>query len=163
MVAFGGVEEYFSRLAGVSDVKSGYANGNMENPTYEIVCSVAKYGFVETVKITYDKSTISLDTILSYYFKIVDPTSLNKQGNDNGIQYRCGIYYVDNIDLRIINNVVNFERARYEKPFVLEIKKLENFYEAEDYHQDYLRKNPNGYCHISFDSLKSDANLIDQK
>ncbi|MBK5201444.1 MAG: peptide-methionine (R)-S-oxide reductase MsrB [Spirochaetaceae bacterium] len=159
---FWGVEEYFSRLDGVSDVKSGYANGTSENPTYELVCS-GKYGFAEAIKITYDKVIITLDKILSYYFKIVDPTSLNKQGNDKGVQYRCGIYYVDNLNLRIINNVVNLEKARYEKPFVLEIKELENFYEAEEYHQDYLVKNPHGYCHISFDSLKSGANLIDLK
>ena len=107
---FWGVEEYFSRLDGVSDVKSGYANGNIENPTYELVCS-GKYGFAETVRLIYDKKTISLETILSYYFKVVDPTSLNKQGNDTGTQYRCGIYYTDNLDLFVINNVVNFEKT----------------------------------------------------
>lgn len=156
---FWGVEEYFSRIDGVLDAKSGYANGTIENPTYELVCS-GKYGFAEVVKITYDKSKITLEKILSYFFKIVDPVSLNKQGNDVGIQYRCGIYYVDNLDLRIINNVVNLEKTKYKKPFVLEIKELENFYEAEEYHQDYLSKNPSGYCHISFDSLKSDNELI---
>jgi len=159
---FWGVEEYFSRLKGVENAQSGYANGTGENPSYEMVCSGTQ-GFAETVKVSYDKTIISLDTILSYYFKIVDPTSFNKQGNDSGVQYRCGIYYVDPLDLRVINKVVNLERAQYEKPFVLEVKPLENFYLAEEYHQDYLKKNPKGYCHISFDSLSNDPSLIEKQ
>lgn len=149
---FWGVEEYFSRLAGVRDAVSGYANGNIENPTYRQVCS-GNTGFAETVKVTYDPKIIPLSTILRQYFSIIDPTILNRQGNDIGTQYRTGIFYTDSADLPIIEQVMREEAAKFSKPIVVEFEPLKNFYPAEDYHQDYLKKNPFGYCHISFDGI----------
>lgn len=146
---FWGVEEFFSRLIGVNDAVSGYANGFIENPTYSQVCS-GTTGFAETVKVTFDPDTISLSTILKQYFSIIDPTVLNRQGNDVGTQYRTGIFYTDPADLPVIEKVIREEAKKYARPFVVEYEPLKNFYRAEDYHQDYLKKNPNGYCHISF-------------
>ncbi len=157
---FWGVEEYFSQIDGIVDVISGYANSNIKNPSYQQVCS-GETNASETVLIKYNDKKIALDSIINYYFNIIDPTSLNKQGNDIGTQYRTGIYYIDDLDLEIINRVIKLKEKEYNKPLVIEVLKLENFYEAEDYHQDYLKKNPFGYCHISFDSLKKDNNIVD--
>lgn len=144
---FWGVEAYFERIPGVYDVTSGYANGKTDNPTYEEVL-YEDTGHAETVHIVYDSSKVDLTTLLVYYFKIIDPTSLNKQGNDRGTQYRTGIYYEDNSDLSIIEAVMLEEQKKYEKPLAVEVAPLVNFSLAEEYHQDYLDKNPNGYCHI---------------
>ena len=144
---FWGVEEYFQRINGVVDVVSGYANGNTENPTYEDVIN-KDTGFAETVEIKYDSNKIDLTDILLYYFKVVDPTSINKQGNDVGDQYRSGIYYVDQSQVEEIKKVIEVEQRKYEKDIVVEVIPMKNFYKAEDYHQDYLKKNKNGYCHI---------------
>ena len=155
---FWGVEAYFERLPGVYDVTSGYANGTTENPTYEDVL-YKDTGHAETVHVLYDPSKVDLTTLLVYYFKIIDPTSLNKQGNDRGTQYRTGIYYTNPDDLETIEAVVEEEQKKYDKPLVVEITPLENYTLAEDYHQDYLEKNPNGYCHIDL-SIAEDP-LID--
>lgn len=150
---FWGVEEYFSRIPGVLSVSSGYANGHIENPAYEEVCT-GKTGFAEAVHIIYNPDQVLLKTLISQFFKIIDPTSLNKQGNDIGNQYRTGIYYVDDTDISVIQSVINTVQQNYVKPVVVELLPLINFYPAEDYHQNYLKKNPDGYCHIHFDSLK---------
>ena len=143
---FWGVEEYFARIDGVIDSVSGYANGSFDNPTYENVCNNS--GHAETVHITYDSTKVSLDTLLKYYFRIIDPTSVNKQGNDRGVQYRTGIYYQNDEDKQIALNAIKEEQKKYSKPIVIEVEKLKRFDKAEEYHQDYLKKNPNGYCHI---------------
>jgi len=148
---FWGVEEYFSRIDGVYDVVSGYANGNTEHPSYSDV--IAGSGHAETVQITYDKSMIDLETLLIYYFRIIDPTSINKQGNDRGEQYRTGIYYDNQNDLNIINEIIAKEQEKHVDPIAVEVEPLMQFFEAEEYHQDYLKKNPNGYCHVDFSSL----------
>ena len=114
-------------------------------------------GHAETVKVTYDADKLSLDDILQYYFRVVDPTSLNKQGNDRGIQYRTGVYYTDPAEKAVIDQAFAREQKKYSLPIVVENKPLQNFYEAEEYHQDYLIKNPNGYCHI--DIKKADEPL----
>ncbi len=150
---FWGVEEYFARIPGVFDVTVGYANGNTENPTYEEVCS-QKTGHAETVHVKYDPGVVSLKTLTEQFFKIINPVSVNKQGNDIGSQYRTGIYYVDENDRPMLEAVMSEVGKKYSKPLAVELMPLANFYLAESYHQDYLRKNPNGYCHISFDSLK---------
>lgn len=155
---FWGVEAYFERINGVVDSVSGYANGKTENPSYEDVVYKGT-GHAETVKVQYDRDKISLETLLEYYFRIIDPTSLNKQGNDRGTQYRTGIYYVDEKDREIVTKKLEELQKRYEKPIVVENKKLENFYLAEEYHQDYLKKNPHGYCHI--DITKADEIIIE--
>lgn len=155
---FWGVEEYMQRIYGVYDAVSGYANGKVNNPTYKTVSS-GKSGYAETVEVTYDSKKIKLEDLLNHYFKIIDPTSLNKQGNDRGSQYRTGIYYVDDSDKEVIDKVMNFQAKKYSKKIVVENMKLKNFTVAEDYHQDYLRKNPNGYCHI--DLSKASEVVID--
>ena len=156
---FWGVEEYFARIDGVIDSVSGYANGSFDNPSYENVCNNS--GHAETVHITYDSTKVSLDTLLKYYFRIIDPTSVNKQGNDRGVQYRTGVYYQNDEDKQIALNAIKEEQKKYSKPIVVEVEKLKRFDKAEEYHQDYLKKNPNGYCHINLN--KASEAIIDEK
>lgn len=155
---FWGIEAYMEKITGVYDVTSGYANGNTENPTYEDV-SHHNTGHAETVHVIYDSTKVDLSTLLLYYFKVVDPTSLNKQGNDVGTQYRSGIYYTDEADLNVINTIMADEQEKFKKPIVVEVAPLDQFFLAEAYHQDYLTKNPSGYCHI--DLSIADKSLID--
>lgn len=143
---FWGVEEYFSRVSGVTEAVSGYANGKGNTTKYELI---GQTGHAETVKVTYDKNQISLREILLHYFRIIDPTSVNKQGNDRGSQYRTGVYYTEKEDSPVIDEVFAEQAKKLEQPLAVEKGPLQNFVEAEDYHQDYLKKNPNGYCHIN--------------
>jgi len=145
---FWGTEHFFKQVRGVTATETGYANGNIKNPDYEAVSSNTS-GFAETVKVSYDPSVISLDLLIELYFKTIDPTSMNQQGNDRGTQYRTGIYYTNKNDLPVIKSDVEKLAKGYKKPVVVEVKPLQNFYKAEDYHQDYLDKNPGGYCHIA--------------
>ncbi len=156
---FWGVEEYMTRIAGVYDAKSGYANGNTENPKYEEVL-YNNTGHAETVKVVYDPMQVSLDELLERFFKVVDPTSLNKQGNDVGTQYRSGVYYTNYDDKAIVDTALENLQTKYDDPIVVESLMLENFYDAEDYHQDYLKKNVNGYCHIDL-SKATEEIIID--
>lgn len=156
---FWGVEAYMEKIYGVADAVSGYANGSTENPTYEDVL-YKNTGHAETVKVDYDPERISLEKILDYYLLVVDPTSLNKQGNDRGTQYRSGVYFTDENERKIIEERLKKEQEKYKDKIVVEVQKLENFYKAEEYHQDYLKKNPNGYCHI--DISKANEIFIDQ-
>ena len=127
----------------------GYANGNRDKaPTYEQVCE-GNTNFAETVKVTYNPQLIDLHKLIDLYFKIIDPTSLNKQGNDRGTQYRTGIYYTNATEKPLIEKAIHQLATQYTKPIVVEVLPLRNFYKAEEYHQAYLDKNPNGYCHIS--------------
>ena len=151
---FWGVEEYFSLVPGVADAVSGYANGSVANPTYEQVCSGAT-GHAETVRVTYDPAVVSLKTLVEQLFAIIDPLSVNRQGNDVGSQYRTGVYYVDTADEPVIRAVFDAEQAKHAQPIATELEPLACFYEAEEYHQDYLRKNPGGYCHVNFASLSN--------
>lgn len=151
---FWGVEEYFSRIPGVVDAVSGYANGQTTNPTYRQVCT-GKTGFAETVKVTFNPADVSLQILIKQFLKIINPYSFNRQGNDVGSQYRSGIFYNNEEEYKIIEKVLSEEqKALGGKPFAIQVEPIKNFYQAEDYHQDYLKKNPNGYCHINFDSLK---------
>lgn len=144
---FWGVEEYMSRIDGVVDTEVGYANGRRNNPTYEQVCT-GMTGHSETTYIKYDEKIISLETLLNRFWKIIDPTLLNRQGGDIGNQYRTGIYYVDKGDLPMINKTLEEQKSKYDRPIVTEVLPLSVFFPAEEYHQDYLKKNPGGYCHI---------------
>lgn len=147
---FWGLEAYMSRIYGVYDAVSGYANGNTLNPSYEDL--IYKHtGHAETVKVTYDPDRLDLDTLLAYYFRVIDPTSLNRQGNDRGVQYRTGIYYTDEDEAPVIKAFIKDKQNQYERDIVVEVEPLDNFAVAEEYHQDYLEKNPNGYCHINLD------------
>ena len=147
---FWGVEEYFSRINGVIDTEVGYANSKVENPSYELVCS-GMTDSAETVKIIYDENIISLENLLEKLFLVIDPTLLNRQGNDIGSQYRTGIYYNNDENFKLINSYIDKIRHNYDKDILTEVLKIKNFYPAEEYHQDYLKKNPNGYCHIKLD------------
>ncbi len=144
---FWGTEHFFKQVRGVTATEVGYANGNINNPDYKTVSS-DDTGFAETVKVVYNPEVVSLNLLIELYFKTIDPTSLNKQGNDRGTRYRTGIYYSNKFDLSTINAEVDKIAKDYQKPIVVEVKPLKNFYKAEDYHQDYLGKNPGGYCHI---------------
>lgn len=159
---FWGVEAYMARVYGVYDVTSGYANGHTEDPTYEQVVR-GNTGYAETVHVTYDPERVDLEKLLNYYFKIIDPTILNQQGNDRGEQYRTGIYYTNEADKEVIDRVIAAEQERYDDPIVTEVQPLTAFTLAEEYHQDYLEKNPDGYCHVEFDSLENQEipSLID--
>lgn len=185
---FWGVENYFKKLPGVYETEVGYANGKTDDTSYE---NVASTDHAETVKVCYDKSIISLKEILLHYFRIIDPLSINRQGNDIGRQYRTGVYYEDDFgsaqspnsatdsasaqsfnsasdiasandsssasdsgsDLKIIEKIFAYEEELH-GPIAVEKSALKNFIKAEDYHQDYLDKNPGGYCHIDI-SLSS--------
>ncbi|MDO3411907.1 peptide-methionine (R)-S-oxide reductase MsrB [Saccharibacillus sp. CPCC 101409] len=158
---FWGVEAYMARIYGVQDAVSGYANGTGENPSYEDVVKGDR-GFAETVEVTYDPAIISLEDLLKEFFKVIDPTSVNQQGNDRGIQYRSGVFYTDDGEKAVIQSVIKTEQEKYNKDIVTEVLPLDNFYMAEEYHQDYLKKNPNGYCHIDMSILEDQEIPADQ-
>ncbi len=142
---FWGVEGYFSQLKGVVSTSVGYANGLTEETNYN---QLKETDHAETIHIQYDSKQISLQEILKHYFRIVDPTSLNKQGNDVGRQYRTGIYFVEKNDLTVIEQELKTLEAQINQSVVIELEPLKNYVLAEEYHQDYLKKNPNGYCHV---------------
>ncbi|MDR0589055.1 MAG: peptide-methionine (S)-S-oxide reductase MsrA [Spirochaetaceae bacterium] len=154
---FWGAEKYFALIRGVCRTEVGYANGSTENPSYEDVKHRGT-GHVETVLVEYDPAVISLAALLALYYEAVDPTALNRQGADIGTQYRTGIYYTDQEDLPVIKKSLEKLREKIGVPVVIEVKPLENFYTAEEYHQKYLEKNPGAYCHINqslFDRAKA--------
>ena len=147
---FWGVEHFFSLAKGIINTEVGYANGTLDNPKYEDL----KHGLddaSETVKIDYDENVISLEKILELYLRVVDPYSVNKQGEDEGVQYRTGVYYVDESDKDV---VLEYFATNLQKDYKIEVKRLNKFFLAEEYHQDYLNKNPQGYCHINMAKLK---------
>ena len=144
---FWGTEKYLANINGIVKTDVGYANGNTENPTYHEVCH-SNTGHAETVRVFYDPSKIRLEFILKLYYDVINPTSVNKQGGDTGTQYRTGIYYVDDKDIEIIEKSLKELQTNYNKPIAIELLPLRNYYLAEEYHQKYLDKNPNGYCHI---------------
>lgn len=144
---FWGMQKFYDQFEGVLSTVVGYANGKTENPTYkEVKAQITDHS--ETLKIDYDETKISLKELLDYYFMVIDPVSVNKQGEDEGRSYRTGIYYTDEADLEVINARMNEEASKYEEKIAVEVEPLKNFYDAEDYHQKYLEKNPGGYCHI---------------
>jgi len=143
---FWGVQKYFDQFDGVIATEAGYANGPDQKPSYQKVCKGS--GHAETVKIDYDSDVISLTDLLHYYFMIIDPLSINKQGNDRGIQYRTGIYYTDEKQLSEIETVYQEQEEKAGAKLAVEVEALKNFYSAEKYHQKYLDKHPYGYCHI---------------
>ena len=144
---FWGTEHFFQQIRGVVSTEVGYANGNKKNPTYEEVVSHTT-GFTEAVKVKYDPEVVDLKLLIDLFFKTIDPTSLNKQGNDRGDNYRTGIYSTDKETEAVIKAEVAKLAKNYSQPVVVETIPLKNFYAAENYHQDYLDKNPGGYCHI---------------
>ena len=144
---FWGTEHYFKQVEGVVETEVGFANGHTENPTYEEVYT-DETGYAETVHVKYNPEVVSLRFLLQLYFKAIDPVSLNKQGHDEGTRYRTGIYYTDSDDLPVVNEVYDEEQSHYDQPLAVEKQPLERFFAADEYHQDYLEKNPTGYCHL---------------
>lgn len=145
---FWGLQAYFDNIKGVLNTTVGYANGTVMDPTYEMVCRYDT-GYAETMHVLYDADMVNLKFLLDMYFDVIDPTTYHRQGNDTGSQYRTGIYYTNVMDSLIISEALLELQKRYEEEIVVECVALENFYPAEAYHQQYLKKNPNGYCHIS--------------
>lgn len=145
---FWGMEAYFAGVQGVLETEVGYANGTTEHPTYQEVCT-GTTGHAETLRIVYDASEVNLNFILNLYFECIDPTVLNRQGHDVGTQYRTGIYYTKPEQEEIAKQMLRELQARNNKRIVVECLPLKIFYPAETYHQEYLKKNPGGYCHIS--------------
>ena len=153
---FWGLEEYFSRISGVLQTSVGYANGQVETTNYQLI---KETDHAETVQVIYDEKVVSLREILLYYFRVIDPLSVNQQGNDRGRQYRTGIYYLEEAELPTINTVVREQELLIGRKIAVEVEKLRHYILAEDYHQDYLKKNPGGYCHI--DVRDAEKPLID--
>ncbi len=149
---FWGMEEYFSRIPGVIDVISGYANSSVAKPGYNDVCS-GRTNAAETILIRYDPGQVSLATLTRQFFRVVDPFSVNRQGPDIGSQYRTGLYYTNEADKDVLGAVKAEAERRFGRPTVVELLPLENFWPAEDCHQDYLKKHPQGYCHVDMSTL----------
>ncbi|MCM1021725.1 MAG: peptide-methionine (S)-S-oxide reductase MsrA [Muribaculum sp.] len=145
---FWGTEHLFSLVPGVTSTTVGFANSTVPNPSYKQVCT-GTTGSAETVKVDYDDNMVGLSTLLNLYFRSIDPLSVNKQGADCGTQYRTGIYYTDPADVDVIEAQFAMLQRRHEQPLAIEFMPLKNFYPAEDYHQQYLEKNPGGYCHVN--------------
>ena len=152
---FWGVEAFISRLKGVNNTEVGYANGRDLAPTYEKVCT-GKTGHAETVKATYNPKIISLEEILENFFKIIDPYTRNRQGADIGTPYRTGIYWQEDSQRDVVINFLREKQKVSSKRIVVEAHAISSFYPAEAYHQKYLERNPQGYCHV-------DLNLIDDE
>ena len=143
---FWGMQKFFDQFEGVLSTEVGYANGPDRAPTYQEVCRNS--GHAETVRIDYDEGKLSLDKLLDLFFLVIDPLSVNKQGGDEGIQYRTGVYYTNPDQLPMIQAAFEKEAAKVGSPLAVELLPLTNFFPAEEYHQKYLDKNPGGYCHI---------------
>jgi len=155
---FWGIEHLMQSIPGVIDARSGYANGTgEEDADYKTVCT-GKTGFRETVRVEYDPAQVSLEAILLAYFYVIDPTVENRQGGDIGTQYQTGIYYTNDCAKETAERIAEIERKGSER-FCVEIGPLQNFFSAEEYHQNYLEKNPGGYCHIPWSEMKLFANL----
>ena len=150
---FWGTQHFFSQVDGVKEAVCGYANGNTRNPKYEEVYTDTT-GFAETVKVTYNPERIGLEELTDYFFCIIDPLSLNRQGHDEGTRYRTGIYYTDPAERAEIEKVYARVEEKLGVPLVVELEPLKNFFPAEERHQDYLTKNPEGYCHLSLKTFR---------
>ena len=143
---FWGMQKFFDQFDGVVSTEVGYANGPDKAPSYQEVC--ADSGHTETVRIDYDENKITLAGLLGYFFMVIDPLSVNRQGHDQGIQYRTGIYYTEDSQFPEIEAVYRSEEKKAGAKLAVELEPLRNFFPAEAYHQKYLDKNPGGYCHI---------------
>ncbi len=156
---FWGTEEYMRGVYGVTATEVGYANGtDGPRPTYREVCS-GRRGFAETTHVFYDPKKVDLGFLLQVFYRSIDPTAKNRQGNDEGVQYRCGVYYAAPKDLAEIRKSVEALAKKCQKPLALEVAPLRNFFTAEAYHQKYLVKNPGGYCHVPKASI-DEAKLL---
>lgn len=153
---FWGTEKAFQLLNGVTDTEVGYANGTLDDPTYKDVCTDTT-GHRETVKVVYDSDVLPLEKLMEVYFLCIDPTVKNRQGHDIGSQYQTGVYYTDENDREPLERIFEEEKKKYDA-FYVELTELKCFWPAEEYHQDYLEKNPHGYCHIGNDTFEKVRN-----
>lgn len=147
---FWGVEAYFKQLDGVIDTEVGYANGKEGETDYD---KVNETGHAETLKLTYDPQILPLRKVLSYYYYIINPFTINRQGNDRGSQYRTGIFTVDEEDKKMAQEFLWEKQEKEEEKIQVLVEDLKNFIKAEDYHQDFLDKNPSGYCHVNLNDV----------
>ena len=142
-----GVEKFMSAVRGVTETEVGFANGYVDAPSYRQVCDTDT-GHAETVRVVYDEDVLPLEKLLMLFYKVIDPTSFERQGGDAGNQYRTGVYYTDEADRTVIEASLAALAEQYDAPIVVECLPLRCFYPAEEYHQKYLDKNPDGYCHV---------------
>ena len=150
---FWGVQEYYRRLKGVVHTRVGYAQGDSKYPSYEDVKTGITW-HAEVVEVTFDDTLLTYEMIFDHLFRMIDPTSLHRQGGDVGTQYRTGIYFVDPMVEARAKAFLTAQQPHYKKPIVVEVEALKTFYDAEDYHQDYLIKHPQGYCHVDFSKIQ---------
>ena len=147
---FWGLQKFFDQFDGVVATEVGYANGpegaDSAAPSYEDVCRSS--GHAETVRVVYDETRLSLPELIGYYFMVIDPVAVNRQGNDRGIQYRTGIYFTDSGQYPELRRLYDREERKAGRPLAVQLEPLRNFFSAEAYHQKYLEENPGGYCHI---------------
>lgn len=148
---FWGVEGYFAQLDGVISTKVGYSNGQTAETTYQ---QIKKTDHAEVIYLQYDNSVLPLNDVLRHYFRIIDPVSINKQGGDRGRQYRTGIYYVDEETREEVVEFIEELQKNYTKKIAVEVEAVNNYIDAEEYHQKYLEKNPTGYCHVDLSLAK---------
>lgn len=156
---FWGLEKYFSLVEGVAATDVGYANGTTDSPSYEEVCT-GRTGHAETVRVEYDPAVAPLPFLLDLFYEAIDPVAVNRQGNDIGTQYRTGIYYTDPAERARIDRSIAELQTRYDRPIAIEVAPLSNYTSAEGYHQDYLVKNPGGYCHIGLAEFEIARNAL---
>ena len=156
---FWGTEAYLQKIPGVIETEVGYANSVCEDPSYKQVCTGATNA-AEAVKVVFEDELLPLPLLLEAYFRTIDPTLLNRQGNDVGTQYRTGIYWTEPDDEEIVRAELANLQEKYDEPLAIEAMTLQNFFDAETYHQDYLEKNPFGYCHVN---LRDADKFIEEK
>jgi len=145
---FWGIEAYFQQLKGVLETRVGYGQGNSADPTYHQVC-LGTTGYTEVCELTYDEVVMPLGKVLEHFFRIINPTTLNRQGPDQGTQYRSGIYYGDEAEREIIVQLIQNLQVYYADKIVVEVGPVMDFYLAEEYHQKYLQRTSGGYCHVN--------------
>lgn len=144
---FWGAQHYLKQIRGVVETETGFANGNTESPTYEEVYT-DRTGYAEAVRVVFDPEVLPLRRLVQLYFDCIEPTSLNQQGEDRGTRYRTGIYYIEPEDRLTIQEVYDEVQRGYSAPLAVEVEPIRNFFAADESHQDYLDKHPDGYCHL---------------
>ena len=152
---FWGTEFLMRNVPGVTSVEVGYSNGTTRNPNYREVCKGS--GHAESAHVIYDPNVVPLPKLLSVYYQSIDPTLVNHQGKDSGIQYRTGIYFSNPADEDVIKKSLDDLQGSFFNPVAVECSPIKNFYRAEEEHQEYLIKNPNGYCHVSRTTIDEQA------
>lgn len=144
---FWGAQHYLKQIRGVVETETGFANGNTDNPTYKEVYTDMT-GYAEAVRVVYDPEILPLRKLVSLYFDCIEPTSVNQQGEDRGTRYRTGIYYIESEDYLAIREIYDEVQRNYSAPLAVEVEPIRNFFPADESHQDYLVKHPDGYCHL---------------